>query len=86
MFATFGNVLPGNASLSIVQSGSWGNTLLDVVTNANNFGANQYWADFNNITTGAVAAPGPMPGEGWFNFAAVAVLMILAARHRGLIV
>jgi hypothetical protein len=57
LFTSYGNSLPSDAEIQIVQSGTFAFSIGDAVT-GNGWGANQYWAAFNNITTGAVPEPG----------------------------
>lgn len=51
LFADYGGSLPSDSDISIAFVGSYGSSINDVVTNANSWGANQYWAAYNNITT-----------------------------------
>ena len=57
LFAGYGGSLPSDHDISISFVGSYGYSVHDVVTNANNWGANQYWAGYNNITTSGVPEP-----------------------------
>lgn len=62
LFASYGMPLPSDSNISITQSGTFAGTIPDAVTNADGWGLNEYWADFNNITTGAAvttAVPEP---------------------------
>jgi len=44
------------------------------------------FALLSNVSLTDVSAPGPTPGDGWMSFAAISILMTVAARYRGLIV
>ncbi len=58
LFGGYGQALPSNSDIQITQSGTFAFSVSSAVT-GNGWGANQYWAAFNDITTGAggVAEP-----------------------------
>jgi len=58
LYTVYGAALPSNTDISITQSGTFNYSIAEAVTNANGWGANEYWAAFNDITTGA-AIPEP---------------------------
>ena len=59
LYASFNQALPSNSDISIVVSGTFAMTLSDAVA-ASNFGANEYWAAFNDITTTSGNVPEPL--------------------------
>jgi hypothetical protein len=59
LFASYGGALPSDTDISIVQSGTFAYNISDAVNNVNGWGANQYWAAFNDITTSSGAIPEP---------------------------
>jgi hypothetical protein len=61
LFAFYGGSLPSNSDIAIVQSGTFDYSIPGAVTNSYGWGANEYWAGFNDITTqssGGVPEPG----------------------------
>ena len=58
LFASFNQALPSNADITIVNSGTFDYSIAGAVA-AGNFGNNNYWAAFNDITTGGAAVPEP---------------------------
>ena len=68
--------LPSNADISITQSGTFAFGISSAVT-GNGWGANEYWAGFNDITTGAVPEP-----ASWAMMIAGFGLVGAAARRR----
>jgi hypothetical protein len=60
LYTSFNQALPSDADIQITQSGTFDNSIVGAANNSNNWGANQYWAAFNNITTsGAAVVPEP---------------------------
>jgi hypothetical protein len=78
LFAFFGLPLPSNANISILQSGlfSYNSSILDSL----GFGANQYWAAFNNITTTTSAVP--LPAAAWLLLSGLGGLGVLGRKRK----
>ena len=55
-YATYGAALPSNADITITKSGIFE---YDVAASEGNFGPNDYWAAFNDITTVSGTVPEP---------------------------
>lgn len=58
LFVSYGLALPSNSDIAITQSGTFDYSIAGAVSNSQNWGVNEYWAAFNNITTG-YAVPEP---------------------------
>lgn len=59
LLAVYGKTLSSDHDIKIAFVGSVGNTIHQVVTDAEHYSANGYWVAFNNITTAAAAVPEP---------------------------
>ncbi len=77
-YAYFGQPLPTNANVSITASGVFSQTasVLGAVIHGD-----QYWADFNNITTSA-SAPVPVPAAAWLLLSGLGGLGLMARKPR----
>jgi hypothetical protein len=51
MFTSYGTTLPTNADIQITLSGTFGSSISTAVNNTDGWGANEFWAAVNNITT-----------------------------------
>ena len=51
--------LPSDSDIAITMSGTFAYSIADAVSNAEGWGSNEYWAAFNDITTGGVRVPEP---------------------------
>lgn len=61
LFAFFGQPLPSDMDIQITQTGTFDTSIAGAVSNSNGWGANQYWAAFNDITTSAGGGTVPEP-------------------------
>jgi hypothetical protein len=59
LYAGYGAALPSNADISIIQSGTFDYSTGAAAANSQNWGASDYWAGFNDITTGGADVPEP---------------------------
>lgn len=57
LYAVYGGPLPSDSDIAITQSGTFDTDIAGAVSNSRDWGANEYWAAFNNITTSAVPEP-----------------------------
>lgn len=62
LFEAFFAALPSNADITITQSGTFANGIPSAVT-GNGWGANDYWAAFNDITTSGATGAIPEPAS-----------------------
>jgi PEP-CTERM motif len=59
LFASYGSPLPSDSDIAITMSGTFAYSIADAVSNSEGWGSNEYWAAFNDITTGAARVPEP---------------------------
>jgi hypothetical protein len=57
LFASYGSPLPSNSDIAIMLSGTFAYSIAGAVSNSQGWGANEYWAAFNNVTTSTVPEP-----------------------------
>jgi len=56
LYADYNSPLPSDADISITQSGTFDYSIAGAVADSQGWGANEYWAAFNNITTSSASA------------------------------
>jgi hypothetical protein len=59
LYSVYGLPLPSDTQIAITMSGTFASSISGAVTNIEGWGANEYWAAFNNITTTSSAVPEP---------------------------
>jgi hypothetical protein len=57
LYASYGAPLPSNSDIAITLSGTFDYSIAGAVANSQNWGSNEYWAAFNNITTSSIPEP-----------------------------